>query len=79
MSLLEKQLLMVQKLRESTAMLEGHFLTSKSLSKFMVRSGYAFAFRKYKASEKFIDDEEYAKYKKLGMWAMEFEYPWDLR
>ena len=55
------------------------FIGDESLSKFMVRSGYAFAFRKYKASEKFIDDEEYAKYKKLGMWAMEFEYPWDLR
>ena len=35
-SRLETSRLLIQKLRESTAMLESHFLTSKSLSKFMV-------------------------------------------
>ena len=53
------------------------FVNGESLSKFLVRSGYAFAYRKY--SKKFIDDEEFAKANKLGMWAMTFQYPWDFR
>ena len=53
------------------------FVNGESLSKFLVRSGYAFAFRKY--STKFIKDEEFAKANKLGMWAMTFQYPWDFR
>ena len=53
------------------------FVNGESLSKFLVRSGYAFAYRKY--SKKFIKDEEFAKENKLGMWAMTFQYPWDFR
>ena len=53
------------------------FVKGESLSKFLVRSGYAFAYRKY--STKFIEDENYAKTKKLGMWSMTFQYPWDFR
>jgi len=53
------------------------FVNGESLSKFLVRSGYAFAYRKY--STKFIKDEEFAKANKLGMWAMTFKYPWDFR
>ena len=53
------------------------FVNGESLSKFLVRSGYAFAFRKY--SDKFIEDENFAKENKLGLWAMKFEYPWDFR
>ena len=53
------------------------FVNNESLSSFVVRSGYAFAFRRY--SKKFIEDENYAKSKKLGMWSMEFDYPWDWR
>ena len=53
------------------------FINGKSLSKFLVRSGYAFAYRKY--SKKFIDDEDFAKANKNGMWAMKFQYPWDFR
>jgi endonuclease YncB( thermonuclease family) len=53
------------------------FVNNESLSKFLVRSGYAFAYRKY--STKFIEDEEFAKAKKIGMWAMTFQYPWDFR
>ena len=53
------------------------FVNGESLSKFLVRSGYAFAYRKY--STKFIKDEEFAKTNKLGMWAMTFQYPWDFR
>ena len=53
------------------------FVNGESLSVFLVRSGYAFAYRKY--SDKFIKDEEFAKENKLGMWGMTFEYPWDFR
>ena len=53
------------------------FVNGESLSKFLVRSGFAFAYRKY--STKFIKDEEFAKVNKLGMWAMTFQYPWDFR
>ena len=53
------------------------FINGESLSSFLVRSGYAFAYRKY--STKFIKDEEFAKANKLGMWAMTFQYPWDFR
>ena len=53
------------------------FVNGESLSSFLVRSGYAFAYRKY--SKKFIKEEEFAKENKLGMWSMEFEYPWDFR
>ncbi len=53
------------------------FVNGESLSSFLVRSGYAFAYRKY--SKKFIKDEEFAKANKLGMWSMTFQYPWDFR
>ena len=53
------------------------FVNGESLSSYLVREGFAFAYRKY--SNKFIEDEEYAKFNKLGMWSMEFEYPWDYR
>jgi len=53
------------------------FVNGESLSSFLVRSGYAFAYRKY--SKKFIKDEDFAKANKLGMWAMTFQYPWDFR
>ncbi len=53
------------------------FVNEDSLSKFLVREGYAFAYRKY--SKKFINDEDYAKKNNIGMWSMKFEYPWDWR
>ena len=53
------------------------FINSESLSRYLVRSGYAFAYRKY--SKKFIDDENYAKDNQLGMWSIKFEYPWHYR
>ena len=53
------------------------FVNNESLSSYLVRSGYAFAYRKY--SKKFIPDEEFAKSNKLGMWSMKFDYPWDWR
>ena len=53
------------------------FVKDESLSSYLVRSGYAFAYRRY--SKKFIADEEYAKSNKIGMWSMKFDYPWDWR
>ena len=53
------------------------FVNNESLSSYLVRNGYAFAYRKY--SKKFIADEDYARTKKIGMWAMKFDYPWDYR
>ena len=53
------------------------FVDDESLSSYLVRSGYAFAYRKY--SKKFVSDEEFAKSNKLGIWSMEFDYPWDWR
>ena len=53
------------------------FVNEKSLSKFLVRNGYAFAYIKY--SKKFIQDEEFARKNKLGLWSMKFDYPWKFR
>ena len=53
------------------------FINNESLSSYLVRSGYAFAYRKY--SNKFIADEDYARVNKLGMWSMDFKFPWDYR
>ena len=53
------------------------FVNGESLSRYLVREGFAFAYRKY--SDKFILDEEYAKSNRLGMWSMKFQYPWDYR
>ena len=53
------------------------FVNDLSLSSYLVKKGYAFAYRKY--SKKFIKDEDYARVNSLGMWSMNFEYPWDYR
>ena len=53
------------------------FVNNESLSSYLVRNGYAFAYRKY--SKKFISDEKYARINKVGMWSMKFDYPWDYR
>ena len=53
------------------------FVNGESLSRYLVRQGFAFAYRKY--SDKFILDEEYAKSNRFGMWSMKFQYPWDYR
>jgi endonuclease YncB( thermonuclease family) len=53
------------------------FVNDESLSSYLVRNGYAFAYRRY--SKKFIIDEDYAKFNKYGMWSMKFDYPWDWR
>ena len=53
------------------------FVNNISLSSYLVKAGYAFAYRKY--SKKFVSDENYARLNNLGMWSMKFEYPWDWR
>ena len=53
------------------------FVGDLSISSYLVREGYAFAYRKY--SEKFVKDEEFAKENNKGMWSMSFEYPWEYR
>ena len=53
------------------------FVGKESLSSYLVREGYAFAYRNY--SNKFILDEEYAQSKGNGMWSMDFMFPWDFR
>ena len=53
------------------------FVNGESLSRYLVRKGFAFAYRKY--SDKYILDEEYAKSNRLGMWSMKFQFPWDYR
>ena len=53
------------------------FVNGESLSIYLVRSGYAFAYRRY--SKKFVKDEDYAKANQIGMWAMKFDYPWEYR
>ena len=53
------------------------FVNNESLSSYLVRNGYAFAYRRY--SKKFVPDEDYARINKIGMWSMEFDYPWDYR
>ena len=53
------------------------FVNNESLSSYLVRSGYAFAYRRY--SKKFIQDEDYARINTIGMWSMKFDYPWNYR
>ena len=53
------------------------FVNNESLSSYLVRSGYAFAYRSY--SKKFVPDEDFARINKIGMWSMKFDYPWNYR
>ena len=53
------------------------FIGKESLSKFMVREGYAVAYVQY--SKDFIEDEKYAKQNKLGIWSMNFQIPSEYR
>ena len=53
------------------------FIGKESLSRFMVREGYAVAYTQY--SKDFIDDEKYAKENKLGIWLMNFQLPSEYR
>ena len=48
-----------------------------SLNKYMVRSGYAIAYKRY--SKKYLNDQEWAKKFKLGIWNGIFENPEEWR
>ena len=48
-----------------------------NLNGWMVRNGYAVAYRKY--SKKFVSQEIFAKKEKLGLWSGTFMMPWDYR
>jgi endonuclease YncB( thermonuclease family) len=53
------------------------FIGKESLSRFMVREGYAVAYSQY--SKNFIEDEKYAKENNLGIWSMNFQIPSEYR
>jgi len=44
-----------------------------NLNKWMVRNGYAVSYRRY--SKDYIEDENYAKKKKTGLWSGNFIHP----
>tara|TARA_B100000780_G_C20722528_1_gene287184 strand:+ start:36 stop:506 length:471 start_codon:yes stop_codon:yes gene_type:complete len=49
------------------------FVDQKNLNKWMVKNGYAVAYRRY--SKDYILDEEFAKKNKLGLWSGTFLKP----
>ena len=49
------------------------FLENVNLNKWMVRNGYAVAYRRY--SKDYIEDENYAKKNKIGLWSSNFILP----
>ena len=53
------------------------FKGKTNINAWMVRYGYAVAYRKY--SKKYVAHEDIAKKDKLGLWAGTFEMPWDYR
>ena len=53
------------------------FNKQTNLNAWMVKNGYAVAYRKY--SKKFVSQEIAAKRNKLGLWQGSFEMPWDYR
>ena len=53
------------------------FKDKTNLNAWMVKNGYAVAYRKY--SKKYVTDEINAKNNKLGIWQGKFEMPWDYR
>ncbi len=49
------------------------FKGETNLNQWMVRNGYAIAYRRY--SKKYVPDEDFAKEKKLGLWQGKFINP----
>ena len=49
------------------------FKEKTNLNQWMVRNGYAIAYRRY--SKKYVPDEDFAKEKKLGLWQGKFMNP----
>ena len=53
------------------------FKDKTNINAWMVRNGYAVAYRKY--SKKFVSQEIFARKEKLGLWSGTFIMPWDYR
>ena len=53
------------------------FKKQTNLNAWMVKNGYAVAYRKY--SKNFVSQEIIAKKNKLGLWQGSFEMPWEYR
>ena len=54
------------------------FVKDKSLSRILVKNGYAFDYPRY-SKKKYAKDQDHARANKLGLWNMKFEFPWDFR
>ena len=54
------------------------FVNDKSLSRILVKNGYAFDYPRY-SKKKYAKDQDHARANKLGLWNMKFEFPWDFR
>ena len=54
------------------------FVNQSSISRILVKNGYAFDWPYY-SNKKYAIDQDYAKKNKLGLWSMIFEFPWDFR
>ena len=66
----------IEKKKDQFSRLLGEcFVKNESLSIFMVKNGYAFDYPKY-SNGKFRKYQIYAKNLSLGLWQMQFEYPW---
>ncbi len=52
-------------------------IDGEDVSRWMVRSDWALAFRRY--STAYVQDEEYARERKQGLWSGAFITPWDWR
>lgn len=53
------------------------FSRSVNLNEAMVKAGWALAYREY--SVDYVNDEQHARENELGLWAGEFQAPWDYR
>ena len=53
------------------------FLGNIDLNKWMVRNGYAVAYKKY--SKKYVASQNLAKNDKVGLWIGTFQMPWEWR
>ena len=54
------------------------YINGESLSVYMVKNGYAFDWPYY-SKGKFSKDQNFAKKNRLGLWSMEFQFPWEFR
>ena len=54
------------------------FVNKKSLSRILVKNGFAFDYPRY-SKKKYAKDQDHARANKLGLWNMKFEFPWDFR